>query len=358
MKIGLIDVDGKHRKSRWGSTAFLNVALGKIARWHTMQGDSVEWARQRDLFTTEPYDILYASKIFNFTPDIDYTQYSYKLLDKGGTGYDISKRLPDYMERLQPLYDIFTWIPNTHAYGKLTEGCPNHCPWCVVPQKEGNIRPYMDIDEIAIKGRNNIILMDNNILAAGDYAKQQLEKIIAKGYRIDFNQAMDARLVTPEYADLLAKVKWIHGRIRFGCDTTAQIKECERAMQLINERGFKGEYFLYTMVGGKNDLQECYSRIHYWWQRLQDYRRKHEGRPVLPFAQPYRDPKNPQSFIPEWQKDLARWCNKRMIFVKTDFMDFSPRKGVKGKDYFNDGMRTEEAGAETEKSRKHGKEQK
>jgi len=54
----------------------------------------------------------------------------------------------------------------------------------------------MDCDEIAIEGRTKLVLMDNNILAAGDYAKEQMQKIIDRGYRVDFNQALDARLVT------------------------------------------------------------------------------------------------------------------------------------------------------------------
>ena len=41
--------------------------------------------------------------------------------------------------------------------------------------------------------------MDNNILAAGEYGLQQLQKIIDRGYKVDFNQAMDARLVTPPH---------------------------------------------------------------------------------------------------------------------------------------------------------------
>lgn len=152
----------------------------------------------------------------------------------------------------------------------------------MVPKKEGFIRPYMDIEEIAIEGRTHVVLMDNNILAAGDYAKEQLQKIIDLGLHIDFNQAMDARLVTPEYAELLGKVKWIDSRIRFGCDTTAQIAECERAMKLINDAGFRGEYFLYTMIGGKNDFLECYHRLHYWWERLQHFQKTMKEEPCMP----------------------------------------------------------------------------
>ena len=48
------------------------------------------------------------------------------------------------------------------------------------------------------------------------------------------------------------------------------------------------------------------------------------------YAQPYRDPTNPNHVIPKWQKDMAQWCNKRMIFCTTDFKDFMPRKGFTG----------------------------
>lgn len=334
MNIGLIDVDGHHEKKKFGATVYPNIALGKLARWHLMQGDSVEWAQPINLFEQRHYNILYASKVFNFSPDVDFSQYSYDKLEKGGTGYDIGSSLPNEIDRLQPYYELFLYIPSNTAYGFLTRGCPNKCPWCVVPKKEGRIRPYMDIEEIAIDGRNHVVLMDNNILAAGDYARQQLQKIIDLHLYVDFNQAMDARLVTPEYAELLAKIKWIDSRIRFGCDTTAQIASCERAMQLINEAGFHGEYFLYTMIGGKNDFVECYHRVHYWWKRLQDFRHNHIGRAVYAYAQPYRDPTNPNHVIPQWQKDMARWCNKRMIFCKVDFKDFSPRKNFTCNEYF------------------------
>lgn len=335
MVIGLIDVDGHHGKKRWGSTAYLNLALGKIARYHKENGDAVEWARPLDLFNRQHYDILYASKVFNFSPDVDYNQYSYKVLIKGGTGYDLRSVLPTKIEQLQPLYEMFPYVPTNTAYGFLTRGCPNKCPWCVVPKKEGAIRPYMDVDEIAIEGRNHLVLMDNNILATGDYAKEQLRKIADNGYYVDFNQGLDARIVTEEYAELLGRCHWINSRVRFACDNMAQIAPCEKAMQMLENNGFKGEFFLYTMVGGKNGLQECYDRIHYWWQRLQDFRRGDKThRAVYAYAQPYRDPANPNHTIPQWQKDIAQWCNKRMIFCQCDFMDFMPRKNFKCSEYF------------------------
>lgn len=319
MKIGLIDVDGQTKKKKWGATIFPNIALCKIARYHRMNGNEVEWA-----IPFSYYDIIYKSKIFNFTPD-DMTVYQAGKIVKGGTGYNIESRLPDEIDRLQPDYSIYPNIPSDTAYGFLTRGCPNKCPWCVVPRKEGEVRPYMDCDEIAIEGRSKLVLMDNNILAAGDYAKMQLEKIIERRYHVDFNQALDARLVTDEFAHLLARIKWLNRRIRFGCDTHGQIAECERAIKMINDCGFRGEYFLYTMIGGKSDFRESFERTHYWWIRNHECREKHLPN-IYPYTQPYRDPDNPHRPIPQWQLDMAQWCNKHQIFQITDFKHFSPRK--------------------------------
>jgi hypothetical protein len=328
MNIGLVDVDGHAKKKKWGATIYPNIALCKIARYHRQQGDSVEWA-----IPFFHYDRIYMSKVFNFSPD-DITCYDADEIIRGGTGYNIASQLPDAIDRTQPDYSIYPNVPGDTAYGFLTRGCPNHCSWCVVPRKEGAIRPYMDIDDIAIEGRKKIVLMDNNILAAGDYALQQLNKIINRGYRVDFNQALDARLVTDEYARLLAKIKWLdNNRIRFGCDTHKQIEDCERAMDLINSYGFTGQYFLYTMLN--DNFNECFDRINHWWIRMRDVREKHEGRQVYAYAQPYRDPDNPSRPIPQWQKDMAGWVNKKAHFVAHSFADFTPRKGFRCQRYID-----------------------
>lgn len=305
MNIGLVDVDGGK---------FPNLALMKIARWHRAQGDMVEWADP--MFGR--YDRVYKSKVFNFTPD-DYTPYDCEVV-KGGTGYDIHSKLPEEIDRLQPDYSIYPQV-DKRAYGFLTRGCPNKCKWCVVPKKEGGIRPYMDVEEIAIEGRTNLILMDNNVLAS-DYGLAQIEKIVERGYRVDFNQALDARLITEDIAQLLAKVRWMNV-IRLGCDTPQQIFECERAMAMIDKyRTTPMQYLLYTMLG--TSIKESYERLTHFRER---------GR-VRVVAQPFRDPITPND-IPQWQKDMARWAMRREFYTTCDFKDFQPRKGFRCSEHFN-----------------------
>lgn len=259
MNISLVDVDGHN---------FPNLALMKLSAWHKAQGDSVEW--YSPLFSRP--DKIYASKIFTFTPD--YTGYAPHHPEpiRGGTGYDAAVKLPEAVERMSPdrsIYPQYDFI-----IGFLTRGCIRQCPWCVVPRKEGAIRIVNHIRNIAHDGKD-VVLLDNNFLAADDsFVAEQLAYIARQKIRIDFNQGLDARLVTPENAKLLAACRWIRF-IRFSCDTSAMIEPIRRAVSLIRESGFKREIFCYMLV---REIADAEIRL----RALVDLK-------VTPFAQPYRD---------------------------------------------------------------------
>lgn len=311
MRVALIDVDGHN--------GFPNLALMKLSAYHKQKGDLVEWY---DGMFGGHYDVCYMSKVFTFTDDFAYMVMADKVV-RGGTGYDITSVLPKDVEYMQPDYSIYCNIDARHSYGFLTRGCPNKCKWCVVPRKEGRVRPYMDCDEVAMNGkRPYMVLMDNNILAS-DYGLSQIEKIVERKYHIDFNQAMDARLVTPEVAQLLAKVKWIK-RMRFGCDTPAQVEHCRRAIDLCRQQGYNGEFFLYTMLHGT--IEECYDRCSAF----------RSDKKVLVHCQPMLDLNNKEQNIPQWQKDMARWGNRKEIYRTIDFKEYRPRKNFICKLYFNE----------------------
>ena len=129
MRIGLIDVDGHN--------GYPNLALMKISQYHKNCGDEVEWAQ-----ICTHYDIIYASKIFSFTPDWNDAFFLADTIIRGGTGYgEPYKSLPEYIDRLQPDYSLYPEkIDHRTAYGFITRGCPNKCYWCVVPKKEGKVR--------------------------------------------------------------------------------------------------------------------------------------------------------------------------------------------------------------------------
>ena len=157
-KIGLIDVDGHAKKKKWGATIYPNLALCKISAFHRNKGDAVEWY---DGMFGGLYDVVYMAKVFTFSPD--YTGFlNAKRVIKGGTGYDVHSILLDDMDDCQPDYSIYPNVPTDTSYGFLTRGCPNKCFWCVVPKKEGAIRPYWDIEKVA-NGRNKVVIVSTTI---------------------------------------------------------------------------------------------------------------------------------------------------------------------------------------------------
>ncbi len=122
MKIGLVDVDSHH---------FPNLPLMKLSAYHKRKGDEVEF-----WMPLNKYDIVYKSKVFDFTPDIDYMPMADQIFE-GGTGYKTSVNLPHGIEHITPDYSLYPQYDE--AYGFLTRGCPRKCKFCVVSEKEGYI---------------------------------------------------------------------------------------------------------------------------------------------------------------------------------------------------------------------------
>jgi len=217
----------------------------------------------------------------------------------------MTNTLPSYIDKLCPDYSIYPKF--TSAYGFLTRGCPNKCSWCVVPSKEGSIKPYADIEEF-LQGRKEAVLMDNNVLAH-EHGLQQIEKIIKLGIKIDFNQGLDARIIAKDkgIAELLSKVKWSR-YLRMACDTKSQIPYIEKALENLNEFGFKNyRVFVYVLV---KEIPDALERVTFL---------KDKG--CSPFAQPYRDFETNKEPTCE-QKKFSRWVNHKAIFNTVQFSEY------------------------------------
>ena len=246
MYIGLHDAEKEHLRKK----TFPNYALMKISAFHKSQGHIVEW--WKPLYSGR-YDLIYSSKIFDFTPENPYLP---DRAIKGGTGYDITAKLPPEIDIMFPDYSIYPDCD--YAIGYLTRGCPNHCPWCVVPEKEGNISPYRHWRELVRQGSDKLVLLDNNILSC-EYGIKELNGLTNTNYKIDLNQGMDARLVDERVAEILSRLKWIK-YIRFSCDTIPQIEAIKRAAALLAKYGVRPyRLFIYLLV--TKDLDNAAARV-------------------------------------------------------------------------------------------------
>lgn len=289
MRIALHDGDSQ--------TDFPNYALMKISAWHKAQGDEVEW--WNPLLT---YDKVYSSKVFTFTPENPYLPPE---TIRGGTGYGIYEDLPDEIDAMFPDYSIY---PNVnYAIGFLTRGCIRKCPWCVVPRKEGHIRPYRTWREIKRPDSRDIVFMDNNVLAC-PHGIDQMKDMIGEPIRIDFNQGLDARLITDDVADILSRLKWIRF-IRMSADTDAMLDTVLTAIDRLKQRGMSpSRMFIYVLVQDVDSAERRCIAL------------RNVG--ANPFAQPYRDFKTNTEPANELKK-LARWVNDKAVFKSVErFKDY------------------------------------
>ncbi len=247
MKIGLHDAEKEYLKAK----SFPNLALMKISAYHKAKGDQVYW--WNPLYK---YDRVYSSKVFDFTP-VD--QYLPENTIRGGTGYrdiPMNQELSPGIDNVYPDYSLYPECD--YAIGYLTRGCPNHCRWCVVPEKEGGIRSYRTWQQVVRPDSNKLVLMDNNILAS-EYGVAQLKNLIGSGYQIDLNQGMDARLVDEQIAEILSQLCWIRF-IRFSCDQKSQIEPIRRTIELLERHGVKPyRVFIYMLV--TPDLGDASERV-------------------------------------------------------------------------------------------------
>jgi hypothetical protein len=140
-------------------------------------------------------------------------------LVKGGTGCkeddDRFCELIDEIEHIKPDYSLYPEID--YSLGFSSRGCLRKCGWCVVPKKEGMVHAHAEIYEFLDRQFENIVLMDNNLLASSNW-KKTLEDIIKEKLKADFNQALDIRLVNEENARLLKQVRYMK-QLRFSLDT-------------------------------------------------------------------------------------------------------------------------------------------
>ena len=293
MKIGLIDVDGHN--------GFPNLALMRLSGYHKAKGDSVDWWSG-----FEHYDRVYMSKVFTFTQDFD-TVIDADEVIQGGTGYKNYGSLPPEVETTYPDYSIY---PNFKpAIGFLTRGCIRSCPWCIVPMKEGCIRPAATWKEIKRPDSNQIVFMDNNVLAC-DHGLQQIEELGNEKIWVDFNQGLDARLITYDIAKLLSRLHWIRF-VRMSCDTAGMLPAVfDACNNMVNAGISKSRLWSYVLVKDVKEAHKIVMTLDMWG--------------VRPFAQPYRDYDGGEPT--EEQKHFARWVNCKQVFKSCTWDEYDRRR--------------------------------
>lgn len=283
MDIGLIDVDSHN---------FPNLCLMKLAAYHKAQGDRVGWYDH-----DRHYDIVYQSKVFDdtYSKDIDFIPNATQVI-KGGTGYGLDNRLPDAVEHIMPDYSLYGKTDT--AYGFLTRGCPRHCAFCIVGDKEGlRSHKVADLSEFW-NGQPHIELLDPNLLSCKD-RMELLDQLIDSRAMVNINQGFDIRLANEEVAEKLGRMRV--KRIHFAWDNPQQdLTEHFRRFAVAYRRKADSGKMVYILVNFNSTMEENLHRIYTVRDLGYD-----------PYVMVYDKPNAPAEI-----KHLQRWVNNKFVFRK------------------------------------------
>lgn len=199
-----------------------NLAMLRVAGHHRAIGHEVEYrvatgerAVERGLYDV-PYSRVYASLIFEKTrPLAKRLREVYPNAVIGGTGWDYTTTLADagVPEDAAPDYTDHPNYP--HSIGFTQRGCRLKCSFCVVPKKEGGISGGASVYDVWRGGPHprNLVLLDNDFFghpAWPDRVKEMREG----GFRVNFNQGINARFLTDETAAAIAGVDYYDADFR------------------------------------------------------------------------------------------------------------------------------------------------
>lgn len=252
------------------------------------------------------------SKVFDgtYTPDIP-EPLNAKRVIKGGTGYGLKNRLPDEVEHIYPDYSLYPELTKETAYGFLTRGCPRGCDFCIVAGKEG--RRSVKVADLSEwwSGQKRIELLDPNLLACPDHMNL-LQQLKDSGAQVDFNQGLDARLLTPENIDLInaIRLKDIH----FAWDYMKESEKVLKGLRLYRDRARRkvhGDWgTVYVLTNHGTTMEQNLYRVN----TLIDLG-------YCPYIMIFDKPNAPKEI-----KDLQRWCNRILFVYKSepDFYKYDP----------------------------------
>lgn len=322
--IGLIDIDGK----------LPNLALMKISSFYKKAGERVEFVRPESGRNT--YEKIYASAIFTKSEKEcrNLKDYYGDRIEIGGTGWDIKKRLPREIEAVNPDYELYTAdmiYPKIKGImtkerkrqkaqqivdagiGFTSRGCVRKCPFCFVPEKEGEFRQDTEIKDI-VNPRSNVIILHDNNLTADPYCIEKLNEIRDRNLVVDINQGCDVRLMTPEIAKAMSEVHHLRS-LHYAWDLMGFEKQVFEGIKIISKFIPSYKHMCFCLVGFNTSFEEDMYRV-----------KKLDELGIRPYIMRYNERRDDVRL-----NHFARWVNSHIYKACPDFEEYEPWKRDKKK---------------------------
>ncbi len=171
-------------------------------------------------------------------------------------------------EDLMPDYSLVPeWADRERAASVLFShrGCIRSCKFCAVPALEGKpfqARATTRVKHLIHPNHKRVILWDNNILGESAW-REVLDELRELNMEVDFNQGLDARLVTPEVAEALKTIKL--PTIRLAYDFPAMQGAVKNAVRLLRAAGLTNRRYrhicCYVLYNYKDTPADLFMRV-------------------------------------------------------------------------------------------------
>jgi hypothetical protein len=206
-----------------------------------------------------------------------------------------------------PAYGDYTkdFIPGRylkHGCVITSVGCPNHCWFCSVPKRAGNLK------ELEIK--DGYIIQDDNLLACSDqHIRSVFEMLKMQKQKAEFRGGLEAKLLKPWHIELFLQSKLKN--MFFAYDTPDDYEPLVEAGSMLKEAGIFIKSRIpqaYVLMGYPKDTQERAE------QRCIDTLKAG----FIPFAMLYRDENGnvARGWNEGWDNIVRRWIRQAVIYTR------------------------------------------
>ena len=235
-----------------------NIALMRIAAHHRALGDSVQfrWTGSPARELWDKPDRVYASAIFEKTrPAVEKLREEFPGAVVGGTGVRVESTLEEVgISTIEQDYSIYPrW---RQSIGFTQRGCRLRCSFCVVPRKEGAMRPEKTIAEVW-RGEpwpRELILLDNDFFGQAGW-RDRIAEIRGGKFKVSFNQGINVRFITDEAAEAIASIDYRDDsmkakRIYTAWDNRKDEDRLFAGLQRLTAAGIKPDHIMVYMLIG------------------------------------------------------------------------------------------------------------
>jgi len=262
------------QKSRKYHTPYPPLGLLKLATHHQQKGDLVRLVDGISSDGFEP-DIIYITSLFTYAWEpvhevIRFYTNRYKkakvvvggvyaslcpdhLKESFGDRIEIYPGVIPELDDIMPAYWLIPEWKTSILFS--SRGCIRRCPFCSVPQLEPKFEAKKSIEHLIYPDHKRVILWDNNILASPHW-RNIFDELEESGLETDFNQGLDARLLTEETALRLRRLRI--PIVRLAYDSKGIKKSLKKAIGLLKDVGIDGRrivvYCLYGYLDTPDDF--------------------------------------------------------------------------------------------------------